>query len=96
MSRIRIKIYKITINKIIIDLSPCKRYNDDIPSGGDILENKDIRAAIATAGLKMWQVADGLGIADTTFCRKLRHELPIEEKELVYAVIRELSGEVVQ
>lgn len=60
------------------------------------MKNKDVRNAIAKAKLKMWQVAEGLGIADTTFCRKLRHELSPEEKERVYAVIRRLSEEAVQ
>ena len=58
------------------------------------MKNKDIRAAIADAGLRMWQVAEALNIADTTFCRKLRRELSDEDKERVYAVIAELSKEV--
>lgn len=58
------------------------------------MKNKDIRAAIADAGLRMWQVAEALGIADTTFCRKLRHELSDDDKEQVFKAIRELSGEV--
>ena len=45
------------------------------------MQNQDIRRAAAGAGVKLWQVAEALGIADTTFCRKLRHELPQEEKE---------------
>lgn len=58
------------------------------------MKNKDIRNAIAESGVKMWQVAEALGIADTTFCRRLRHELPAEEKERIFAVIRSLAGEV--
>ena len=58
------------------------------------MKNKDVRSAIADAGLRMWQVAEALNIADTTFCRKLRRELSDEDKERVYAVIAELSKEV--
>lgn len=32
------------------------------------MKNVDIRREIAAAGIRMWQVAKGLGIADTTFC----------------------------
>ena len=57
------------------------------------MKNKDIRAAIADAGLRMWQVAEALNIADTTFCRKLRRELSDEDKARVYAAIAELAKE---
>ena len=57
------------------------------------MKNKDIRAAIADAGLRMWQVAEALNIADTTFCRKLRRELSDDDKARVYAAIAELAKE---
>ena len=57
------------------------------------MKNKDIRAAIADAGLRMWQVAEALNIADTTFCRKLRRALSDEDKARVYAAIAELAKE---
>ena len=60
------------------------------------MKNKDVRAAIADAGLRMWQVAEALGIADTTFCRKLRRELSDEDKRRVFSAIAELTGEVEQ
>lgn len=58
------------------------------------MQNQDIRRAAAGAGVKLWQVAEALGIADTTFCRRLRHELPPEEKERIFSAIRSLAGEV--
>ena len=57
------------------------------------MKNKDVRSAIADAGLRMWQVAEALNIADTTFCRKLRRELSDEDKARVYAAIAELAKE---
>lgn len=56
--------------------------------------NKDIREAIVSAGLRYWQVADAYGCTDGTFSRKLRQELPAEEKEKIFGIIRELSQEV--
>ena len=43
--------------------------------------NKDIRAAAAAAGVFLWQIAEAIGVTDGTFSRKLRRELPDDEKE---------------
>ena len=42
--------------------------------------NKDIREAAKNAGIRLWEVAAALGINDGNFSRKLRQELPHEEK----------------
>lgn len=54
-------------------------------------ENKDIRHHAARRGVKLWQIADALGIADSSFSRKLRKELPDEEKNRIIAIIDELA-----
>ena len=56
--------------------------------------NQDIRRTAAGGGGKLWQIADALGIADCNFSRKLRKELPQEQKEKIFSIIRELSQEV--
>ena len=58
------------------------------------MRNTDIREAVKAAGLKLWQIADALGITDGNFSRKLRHELQPDEKERIFDIIRQLSGEV--
>ena len=58
------------------------------------MNNQDIRRTAAGVGVKLWQIADALGIADCSFSRKLRKELPQEEKDRIYGIIRELSQEV--
>ena len=60
------------------------------------MQNQDIRRAAAGAGVKLWQIAEAMHMADSSLSRKLRRELPPEEKAWVFAVIRELSGEVAQ
>ena len=60
------------------------------------MQNQDIRRAAAGAGVKLWQIAEAMHMADSSLSRKLRRELPPEEKPRVFAVIRELSGEVAQ
>ena len=58
------------------------------------MKNHDVRAAAKDAGIKLWQIADALGIADTTFCKRLRYELAPEQKAQVFEAIRSLAGEV--
>ena len=58
------------------------------------MNNQDIRRTAAGAGVKLWQIADALGIADYSLSRKLRKELPREEKERIFEIIKNLSREV--
>ncbi len=53
--------------------------------------NADIREATKQAGVRLWQIADELGINDGNFSRKLRKELSAEEKAKIYAIIAQLS-----
>ena len=61
------------------------------------MSNKEIRLEAAGAGVKLWQIAEALGIADSSLSRKLRRELPEGEKEAMRAIIRNItSKEAVQ
>lgn len=55
--------------------------------------NKEIRTAAKNAGVRLWQVAAAYGISDGNFSRKLRKDLPQEEKEKVLAIIDRLAQE---
>ena len=57
--------------------------------------NIDIRTSINSAGIKYWQVADKLGMADGNFSRKLRKELSAEEKAKIKKIIKQLSKQEV-
>ena len=57
------------------------------------MRNEDIRRAAAGTGVKLWQVAEAMGMADSSLSRKLRRELEPEDKARVYAVIDELAKE---
>lgn len=57
------------------------------------MSNLDVRGKAAGAGVKLWQIAAALGMADSNFSRKLRKELPEEEKKRIFAVIDQLSEE---
>ena len=55
--------------------------------------NIELKREIAWRGLRQWQVAEALGVSEATFYRKMRKELPAEEKEKILAVINELGKE---
>lgn len=54
--------------------------------------NQDIRDEVRDAGLKLWQIADELKMADYNLSRKLRHELSEEEKTKIRGIIARLRG----
>lgn len=56
-------------------------------------KNLDLRQAIEKSGLYYWQIADALGVSDTTFSKRLRKELSVKEKEEVYDIIKHLRRE---
>ena len=58
------------------------------------MNNLDVRQTAKRSGVKLWQIADSLGIADSNFSKKLRYELQEEEKSKVFAVIAQLAAEV--
>ena len=62
-----------------------------LKKGCDRLANQDIKLAAAGAGVKLWQIADALGVNDGNFSRKLRHELTAEEKAQILEIIDALS-----
>jgi len=55
------------------------------------MDNLTIRNLAREAHIPLWKIADALGIADSTFSRKLRYELPEEEKQRILSIIRELG-----
>ena len=56
--------------------------------------NVDVRRTAAGNGIRLWQIADALGISECSLSRKLRKELSADEKAAVFAIIRNLSQEV--
>lgn len=56
--------------------------------------NQDVRELAAKKGVRLWQLAYELGMEDYNFSRKLRRELPADEKEKIFSIIERLAGEV--
>lgn len=57
------------------------------------MTNIDVRQAAAAAGVRLWQIADELGMKDYNLSRKFRHELNQEERERIFAIIQALSSQ---
>ena len=55
--------------------------------------NAEIRRAAKSAGVCLWQIAERIGVNDGNFSRKLRRELPPEEREKIMGIIKDLAAE---
>ena len=51
------------------------------------MKNKDIRVCAMEHGVKLWELANRLGISPETMSRRLRRELTAEEKEAMVKAI---------
>ena len=56
------------------------------------MNNQEIREAAKAQGVRLWQIAEALGMADSNFSRKLRHELPQDEKSRILRIIEAQSA----
>lgn len=53
--------------------------------------NQEIREKAKGNGVLLWQIAEVYGVNDSNFSRKLRKELPKEEKEKIMGIIEQLA-----
>lgn len=58
--------------------------------------NVEIRDSAKRNGVKLWMVAEAIGMTDSAFSRKLRHELEPDERAKVLAAIEKLSTEAAE
>lgn len=55
------------------------------------MKNKDIRNYARSHNVKLWHIADELGITDSSLSRKLRYELSDEAKQQIFKIIDALA-----
>lgn len=55
--------------------------------------NENIRQSAKSARVKLWQIAESIGMSDSSFSRLLRHELSAEEKQKIMEIIQKLQKE---
>ena len=60
-----------------------------LQNGGEKMRpNKDIRDAVEEKGFRLWELAEALGLSsDAALSRKLRRELPNDQKEHIFRTI---------
>lgn len=56
-------------------------------------KNNEIRQKAKSAGVNLWQISEALGMSEFTFSRKLRHELPEEERLKILGIIERIAKE---
>ena len=57
----------------------------------DFMANEAIREKAKKSGVRLWEVAEKIGVADSTFCRQMRRELPEARQQLILRAIDELA-----
>ena len=57
------------------------------------MKNKIIRIEAQERKVRLWQIAEKLGVADATFSRKLRKELPDDERAHILEIIEQIAAE---
>lgn len=55
--------------------------------------NTDVQTKIKECGLMKWEVAEAIGITDSTFSKWLRRELSTEQKDRIFAAIEQIVAE---
>lgn len=53
--------------------------------------NLELRAAAKKTGVRLWELADSLGISDGMLSRKLRKELTASENEKMIRLINDIA-----
>lgn len=62
-----------------------------ILEGVEKMRNQDIHKAFKESGVRKWRVAELLNVTDVAFSKKLRKELPQEEKEKIFQAIEKVK-----
>lgn len=53
--------------------------------------NMKIREKARNSGVRLWKIADALGMQESLFSKKLRKELPEDEQEKILNIIDDLA-----
>ena len=57
------------------------------------MANEVVRVAAKRAGVKLWEIADYCGMADTTLSRQMRKELPEEKQQNFMGAIKAIAAQ---
>lgn len=57
------------------------------------MKNMILRAKAEENGVCLWEIAEAIGITDSTFSRRLRHELSAAERERLLKIVDEIAAQ---
>lgn len=57
------------------------------------MANEVVRVAAKRAGVKLWEIADYCGMADTTLSRQMRKELPKDKQQNLMGAIKAIAAQ---
>lgn len=55
--------------------------------------NKEIRTTAIKSNVRLWQIADEMGIHEVTLIKRLRYELTESDKAKILSIIEKLNKE---
>lgn len=55
------------------------------------MHNLEIRETAKASGVMLWEIAEKYGVSDSNFSRKMRRELPEQEKTKIFAIIQDIA-----
>lgn len=55
------------------------------------MANEDIKAYAKISKVRLWEVAEALGITDAALSKKLRYDIRVEEKRKIMKLIDKLA-----
>lgn len=55
--------------------------------------NDRVKTEAKAKGVRLWEIAEALGVSEFTFSRRLRHELSPQDEKKVLAVIKAISAQ---
>lgn len=56
------------------------------------MENKELRSEAKSRNVKHWQIADYIGISESTLVHWLRKKLPADKEKQVYEAIHAIAA----
>lgn len=56
------------------------------------MENMELRNEAKSRGVKHWQIADYVGVSESTFVHWLRKKLPADKEKQVYEAISTIAA----
>ena len=57
------------------------------------MRNEAIREYAKEKGVKLWEIADAMGITDSTLSRQLRHELEEAARTQIFSLVDQIVAE---